>query len=128
MKPEAPIAIKFAINVKKEHTDIPILLLSKMQENESDAKDAGASFIIKDSPLLLNELRQFMNYYFSFGDFIFRTHDGIEVGRATDLVSLEKQLKTVNTTTIFIISRILYYLPYCFRSNLIQKRIDTIHN
>ena len=94
--------IEFARNVKKEHTDIPILLLSKMQENESDAKDAGASFIIKDSPLLLNELRQFMNYYFSFGDFIFRTHDGIEVGRATDLVSLEKQLKTVpNDSIIF---------------------------
>ncbi len=92
--------IEFALNVKKEHADIPILLLSNMQENEAEAKKAGASFVIKDSQLLLNDLRQFMNYYFSFGDFIFRTPDGIEVGRADNLINLEKQLKIVPNESI----------------------------
>ena len=35
--------------------------------------------------MMLNELRQFMAKYFSFGDFVFRTPEGVEVGRATDL-------------------------------------------
>ena len=45
--------------------------------------------------MLLNEVRQFMIQYFSFGDFIFRTPEGLEVGRASDLRSLEEQLKIV---------------------------------
>ncbi len=55
---------------------------------------------MKDSRPLFNELRQFMNYNFSFGDFIFRTPDGMEVGRANDLKSLEEQLKIVPEESI----------------------------
>jgi hypothetical protein len=36
-----------------------------------------------------------MSEYFGFGDFIFRTPDGVEVGRAGDLKSLEELLKVV---------------------------------
>ncbi|MDR3627295.1 MAG: PEP/pyruvate-binding domain-containing protein, partial [Ignavibacteriaceae bacterium] len=92
--------ILFTQNVKKEHPDIPILLLSNMAENEKPAKSSGAYFVLKESPLLLNELRQFMNQNFSFGDFIFRTKDGYEVGRASNLLSLEEQLKTVPDESI----------------------------
>jgi CheY-like chemotaxis protein len=87
--------IKLARTIKEEQPDLPILLLSNVGENEKPAHEVGAAFVVKDSPLLLNELRQFMNKYFSFGDFIFRTPEGIEVGRANDLKSLEEQIKTV---------------------------------
>ena len=63
-----------------------------MPENEKQARLVGASFLLKDSPTLLEDLRQFMIEYFSFGDFIFRTPDGVEVGRAHDLKTLEEQL------------------------------------
>ena len=86
--------IEFARSIKQE-SDIPILLLSNAPENEALAEGVGASFVVKDSPLLLNELRQFMIKYFSFGDFIFRTPEGHEVGRAQDLKSLEEQIRTV---------------------------------
>ena len=92
--------ITFARNVKEEHSDIPILLLSNMPENESEAYGANCSFVLKDSALLLNELRTFMNYYFSFGDFLFRTASGIEVGRANNLKSLERHIKTVPPESI----------------------------
>jgi CheY-like chemotaxis protein len=92
--------IEFVRNVKKEHTDIPTLLLSNVEENSQKASEVNASFILKDSPTLLNELRLFMNYYFSFGDFVFRTPDGREVGRATDLKSLEEQLLIVPIESI----------------------------
>ena len=91
--PEA--GLKFAKKVKSDMSDVPILLLSDNPENEKPSHEVGGSFIVKDSPMLLNELRQFMNQYFSFGDFVFRTPAGVEVGRANDLRSLEHQLSIV---------------------------------
>jgi len=47
-------------------------------------RELGASFQLKGSPLLLQELRHFMVANLGFGDFIFRRPDGTEVGvRAT---------------------------------------------
>lgn len=91
--PEA--GLKFARKVKSDMPDVPILLLSDNAENEKPSHLVGGSFVVKDSPLLLNELRQFMNQYFSFGDFVFRTPEGVEVGRANDLKSLEESLAQV---------------------------------
>lgn len=93
--PDAQAGIALARAIKEDQPDVPILLLSNMASNESLAHETGASFILKDSPLLLNELRQFMGHYFSFGDFVFRSENGMEVGRATDLRTLEEQLKIV---------------------------------
>lgn len=67
--------IEFARNVRKEQSDLPILLLSNGPENERYAQELSAAFMLKDSPLFLNELRQFMISNFSFGDFIFRLPD-----------------------------------------------------
>lgn len=91
--PEA--GIRFAKAVKKEHPDIPILLASTNPKNQSEAQNVDASFILKDSPTLLNELRQFMNQHFSFGDFVFKTQNGVEVARANNLKALEDSLKVV---------------------------------
>jgi CheY-like chemotaxis protein len=96
--PEA--GIEFARAVKARHADIPILLQSNDPDKERAAHALGASFLLKDSPLLLHELREFMALYFSFGDFVFRTPDGREVGRANDLRSLEQQLRTVPEESI----------------------------
>lgn len=85
--------LEFAKAVKARHIDIPILLQSTDPENEGKAHALGSSFLLKDSPTFLHDLRQFMGLYFSFGDFIFRTPDGMEVGRASDLKSLEEQLQ-----------------------------------
>lgn len=94
-KPDSQAGLEFARNVKSRQPDIPILLQSNQQENEQKAYALGASFVLKDSEVLLGEVRSFMNSYFSFGDFIFRLPEGIEVGRATDLRSLEEQLRMV---------------------------------
>ncbi|HTP78997.1 MAG TPA: PEP/pyruvate-binding domain-containing protein [Bacteroidota bacterium] len=91
--PQAGLA--FARAVKERHADIPVLLQSTRELHEQEAHAIGASFVLKDSPTLLHELRQFMNQYFSFGDFIFRLPNGSEVDRATDLKSLEEKLQFV---------------------------------
>ncbi len=99
-KHDPQAGLEFARNVRKRHSDIPILLQSTRAENEPLAAEVGASFLLKDSPTLLKQVREFTIDKFGFGDFIFRTEDGREVGRAHDLRSLEKLLKTVPDESI----------------------------
>ncbi len=99
-KPNTRAGIEFAKNIKLRQPDIPILLQSTNSEYEAQARMLGASFLLKDSQTLLHDLRNFMIHYFSFGDFIFRTVDGAEVGRASDLKSLEEQLHYVPDESI----------------------------
>jgi CheY-like chemotaxis protein len=96
--PEA--GLKFVLAVKENHHDIPILLQSSNMDFAAKAQEIGASFIQKNSPRLLHELREFMMSRFGFGDFIFRTPDGKEVGRAHNLITLEEQLRTVPAESI----------------------------
>jgi CheY-like chemotaxis protein len=98
--PDARAGLEFADAVRAGDPDLPILLLSTLHENGAEAGIRNASFVLKDSPHLLNELRQFMIHSFSFGDFVFRTPGGVEVGRATDLKSLEEQLALVPAESI----------------------------
>lgn len=92
--------LEFTRSVKAEYHDIPVLLQSTFADNEKKANDLGASFLVKDSPTLLHELQDFIMENFGFGDFVFRTSDGKEVGRATDLKSMEGQLKTVPADSV----------------------------
>lgn len=98
--PDPTAGLTFAQEVKRRHHDIPILLQSTTRDYEQEAYRIGASFILKDSPTFLHELRHFMTQYFSFGDFVFRTPDGREVGRASDLRSLEERLRVVPEESI----------------------------
>ncbi len=87
--------IEFARNVKKSHRDIPILLQSNDIEMKPVALGVGASFLLKNSPMLMHELRDFMKKYLSFGDFVFSMPDGTEVAHAHDLRELEQRIRTV---------------------------------
>jgi len=91
--PEA--GIKFTRAVRERHSDISVLLQSSNPEFAEIAAEIGASFLHKNSPRLLHELRLFMVQHFFFGDFIFRTPEGRQVGRANNLKTLEEQLKIV---------------------------------
>jgi CheY-like chemotaxis protein len=97
---DSEAGIKFALNVKKEHRDIPILLQSSNAEFAGKAKEIGASFLQKGSPTLLHDLRDFMINNFGFGDFIFQEPDGTEISRANNLSSLLEQLQAVPDETI----------------------------
>jgi CheY-like chemotaxis protein len=92
--------LQFAKAVKEIVSDIPILLTSNNPAHEQDARKSGNSFILKDSPTLITQLQLFMNNNFGFGDFIFKTAEGFEVGRASDLKGMEEQLKIVPLESI----------------------------
>jgi CheY-like chemotaxis protein len=90
----------FARHVRAAYPDIPIILHSSRPENEALASEVGANFLLKGSPLLLQDLRRVMLQDFGFGDFVFRRPDGEEVERASDLRELEQRLATAPEESI----------------------------
>ena len=114
--PEA--GIKFAQNVKEQHTDIPILLQSSNPHFAKKAREVGASFLVKDSQRLLHDLRYFMLNNFGFGDFVFQLPDKTEVGRANNLYSLIELVKMVPAECI------LYHAERNHFSNWLKARTE----
>jgi CheY-like chemotaxis protein len=94
-KSDQEAGFELARQVKRSHTDIPVLLQSSDASARARAEEIGAQFLQKGSAVLLHELKRFMIHHFGFGDFIFRLRDGTVVGRASDLRSLEDQLYVV---------------------------------
>jgi CheY-like chemotaxis protein len=91
--PEA--GLKFATAVKEKHKDIPIVIQTSDQNLEEKVKKIGASFLFKNSPRLLHDLREFLLEHFGFGDFIFELKDGTAVGRAVNLKELADQIAKI---------------------------------
>jgi CheY-like chemotaxis protein len=96
--PEAGVA--FARRVREVRPDVPVALQSSVPANRALAESVGAAFLLKESPVLLQELRRFMVDSFGFGDFVFRLPDGSEVGRASDLRTLEDLIATAPAESI----------------------------
>ena len=91
--PEA--GIKLARTIRSQHDDIPILLQSSGERFRERAYQIGASFLHKNSPRLLQELREFMLQNFGFGDFVFVNSEGTEIYRASNLMQLEEALTKI---------------------------------
>jgi hypothetical protein len=84
-----------AKKAKEKIPDLPILLQSSNLENAERAARNDVTFLYKNSPTLLAELRTFIMNNFGFGDFIFKGPDGTEVARAIDFHDMEKCLAEV---------------------------------
>lgn len=80
--------VELAKRAREVRSDIPIVLQSSIPDNEKLARAQNALFLLKGSPVLLEQLREILLEHFGFGDFTFRTPDGSVVGRAHDLKSL----------------------------------------
>lgn len=87
--------IDLLTQIKKKRFDIPLLLTSSEPANQEKAAKIPASFIDKNSPSLLTEVRSFFVEQLGFGDFVFRMRDGREIGRVSSFRALEKILPTI---------------------------------
>jgi CheY-like chemotaxis protein len=92
--------LDLAKRIREASPDIPILLQSSLEENRASAEAVGTGFLVKGSPVMLDEIRQYLTRHFYFGDFVFRRGSGTEVERAADLRSLLEKLETVPEETI----------------------------
>jgi CheY-like chemotaxis protein len=87
--------VAFLTKIKEERFDIPLLLTSSESSNAEKAAAIPASFVDKNSPSLIAEVRSFFLEQLGFGDFVFRMPDGREVARAPNTRSLEKLLHNI---------------------------------
>jgi len=87
--------VAFLARIKKERFDIPLLLTSSESSNAQKAITIPASFVDKNSPSLISEVRSFFLEQLGFGDFVFRMPDGREIARASNTRTLEKLLQNI---------------------------------
>jgi hypothetical protein len=87
--------VRFIEQVKEADQHMPAVLQSTNAGLRAEAEAVGAGFIHKNSPRLLQDLREFMAANFGFGDFVFRLPDGQAIGRARDLRELVRSLRTI---------------------------------
>jgi hypothetical protein len=99
-RPHAASGLEFAQIARREVPDLPILLQTRDPSHAQAAREAGVAVLLKDSPRLLEEVAQFLRNNCGFGDFVFRTPSGEEVGRARDLRELEALLHTVPAASL----------------------------
>ena len=91
----ADAGIQFLKRVKKDIHDLPVLLISNEPHNRDLAETIPAQFLDKNSPRLFNELQAFFLDHLGFGDFIFRSKDGSELARASNLRQMEEVLPDI---------------------------------
>ena len=78
--------------IKAKRWDIPLLLVSSEPSNAEIASKIPASFVDKNSNTFITDIRSFLKEHLGFGDFVFRTPDGQEICRASNLRTIEKVL------------------------------------
>ncbi|MBK7645415.1 MAG: histidine kinase [Planctomycetes bacterium] len=99
-KLEPQAGLDFARAVREEAPELPIMLQTLDPQAVRGAADVGAEVVLKNSPHLLHQLGRFVTERFGFGDFVFRTGDLHEVGRASNLRTLLQLLGTVPDESI----------------------------
>jgi Pyruvate phosphate dikinase, AMP/ATP-binding domain len=87
--------LKLLSEIKSEIPHLPLLLLSSEPRNREKAEKIPAVFIDKNASNLQQEVHDFFLDYLSFGDFVFRSPDGEEIARASNLKEMEGILPKV---------------------------------
>lgn len=92
-KTDKAAGIEFVKLIRSKDEYMPILLQSSDSYNQALAEELNVGFLNKTSKTLSIELRNYINEYFSFGDFVFiNPRTGREITRATDLKSLQEKI------------------------------------
>ncbi|MCI5151077.1 MAG: response regulator, partial [Candidatus Electrothrix sp. MAN1_4] len=79
--------------IRSRIPDLPLLMLSSEAGNQERAGQIPAVFIKKKPRGMAEELHNFFIHHLGFGDFIFRSPEGTEVGRASTLYEFEHRQK-----------------------------------
>ena len=89
--------VKWVRNIDQS---IPILIQSSQEKNRIHAKEIGTDFLHKESPTFLKKLRDFMNYNFGFGDFLFRLPDNTQIQKAKSINEFIQGIESIPDNSI----------------------------
>ena len=87
--------IELLTKIKADRWDIPLLLMSSEPSNAEKAVLIPSFFVDKNSQTLHADIHSFFMDHLGFGDFVFRMPDGREISRATNLRTLENEMKKI---------------------------------
>ncbi|MBU1068620.1 pyruvate, phosphate dikinase [Myxococcota bacterium] len=87
--------LNFVSMLKEDNPDLPVLVQSSEMKNQKTAYDLGASFMHKASESLDSDLKRFFTERLGFGCFVFRSPDGVEIGRVHNLEEFERRFPSI---------------------------------
>ncbi|MBN2878833.1 MAG: phosphoenolpyruvate synthase [Clostridia bacterium] len=87
--------------IKKTIPDIPVLMQSEEEQNREKAEKLKISFLDKNSPNLLYDIRKSVLDEYGFGEFVFRYANGEVLGKAIDIEEFIYQVKTIPSASLY---------------------------
>ncbi len=107
---DALAGLKLCTRLRESNPDLALVMQSSQESNRQLAEGIEASFLLKGSPVLLQQLREVLELQFGFGDFVFqlpgKPHwtdadgEGSANPSASDFRSLVQKLRSVPAESI----------------------------
>jgi len=113
--------VDFCRLVRRDNPRMPFLMQSSQQSMEVVARHMGVGFLLKSSNMLLQELGDYLEREFGFGDFVVtdsRTHT--EIARARDLFEFENVIRNVPAEVFSTLSENNYLSKWLYARGLFQ--------
>lgn len=105
--------------IRKENPTMPFLMQSSQESMRSVANKLKAGFVVKRSKTLTQEVSEYIEREFGFGDFIARDpRTGKEIDRASDLEGFERIISTISPAAFRRLSDNNYLSKWLFARGL----------
>ena len=105
--------------IRKDNPTMPFLMQSSQESMRSTANKLKVGFVIKTSKTLLQEVSDYIESEFGFGDFIARDpRNGREIARASDLEGFERIISTISPAAFRRLSDNNYLSKWLFARGL----------
>ena len=105
--------------IREEIPTMPFLLQSSQESMRSVARQLKVGFVVKKSKTLLQEVSEYIEREFGFGDFIARDpRTGKEIDRASDLEGFERIISTISPAAFRRLSDNNYLSKWLFARGL----------
>ena len=105
--------------IREDNPTMPILMQSSQESMRSTANKLKVGFVIKTSKTLTQEVSEYIEREFGFGDFIARDpRTGKEIDRASDLEGFERIISTISPAAFRRLSDNNYLSKWLFARGL----------
>jgi len=105
--------------IREENPTMPFLMQSSQESMRSVARQLKVGFVIKQSKTLNEEVSEYIEREFGFGDFIARDpRTGKEIDRASDLEGFERIISTISSAAFRRLSDNNYLSKWLFARGL----------
>ena len=105
--------------IRQDNSTMPFLMQSSQESMRSIARKLNVGFVIKSSKTLTQEVSEYIELEFGFGDFIARDpRNGKEIARASDLEGFERIISTISPAAFRRLSDNNYLSKWLFARGL----------